>query len=169
MKYGRMYITECRDCGENDGGYFCQIYYDEDCEKEIDNFCIHKEELELIPTTEFWKMAFACGCYFTVLDALRKAKSEEKPNKITKISMQCGDDGDPEIYYTTDTKENIEKAKREAYNMIAYWLGIEDKEPLGYDKYDWCSCDQDFCYNALCENLKDLWSEECDDVVEFIY
>ena len=45
MKYKDFYITYTKDCCENKGGYFCQIYLDSNLDYEVDNFCIHAEEL----------------------------------------------------------------------------------------------------------------------------
>lgn len=46
MKCGKVWISTCKDCGENEGGYFCQVYADEDMEIEIDYFCIHPEDCD---------------------------------------------------------------------------------------------------------------------------
>lgn len=46
MKYGKVWISRCTDCGENEGGYFCQVYADEDMENQIDYFCIHPEDCD---------------------------------------------------------------------------------------------------------------------------
>ena len=40
MKYGNVWVSVCEDCGENEGGFFCQVYSDENMENEIDSFCI---------------------------------------------------------------------------------------------------------------------------------
>lgn len=45
MKYREFGISRTNDCDENEGGLFCQVYSDCDCSYEIDNFCLHKEEL----------------------------------------------------------------------------------------------------------------------------
>lgn len=45
MKYKDFYITYTKDCCENKGGYFCQVYTDSMLDNEIDNFCIHENEL----------------------------------------------------------------------------------------------------------------------------
>jgi hypothetical protein len=34
------YVSKCDDCGDNVGGYFCQVYRDENLEDEIDNFVV---------------------------------------------------------------------------------------------------------------------------------
>ena len=44
MKCGNVWISRTEDCGENKGGYFCQVYSDENMEYEIDYFCIHPED-----------------------------------------------------------------------------------------------------------------------------
>lgn len=41
-----LFITLCDDCDENKGGYFCQVYLDEDCSEDYDYFVIHKEDLD---------------------------------------------------------------------------------------------------------------------------
>jgi hypothetical protein len=38
-----LFITFCPDCGDNVGGFYCQVYNDKNYE-EIDNFVIPKEE-----------------------------------------------------------------------------------------------------------------------------
>jgi len=44
--YDMVFVSLCDDIGENEGGYFCQVYDDEDMENEINYFVIHKEDLE---------------------------------------------------------------------------------------------------------------------------
>lgn len=44
MKYGKVWISCISDCDENEGGYFCQVYTDENMSNEIDNFCIHTDD-----------------------------------------------------------------------------------------------------------------------------
>ena len=41
-----LFISLCDDIGENNGGYFCQVYLDKDGTDEYDNFVIHKEDLD---------------------------------------------------------------------------------------------------------------------------
>ena len=45
MEYKGFYITYIDDCNENVGGYFCQVYTNNNLDYELDNFCIHKEDL----------------------------------------------------------------------------------------------------------------------------
>lgn len=52
MKYKDYYISYTKDCEENKNGYFCQVYIDKQQEYEVDNFCIHKEELEKYSVNE---------------------------------------------------------------------------------------------------------------------
>lgn len=46
MQYGKVWITYIKDCGENEGGYFCEVYADEDYNERIDYFCIHPEDCD---------------------------------------------------------------------------------------------------------------------------
>lgn len=48
MEYRGFYISRTEDCEENEGGFFCQIYTDENFDNEIDYFCIRKQEIENI-------------------------------------------------------------------------------------------------------------------------
>jgi hypothetical protein len=41
-----LFITLCDDCGNNKGGYYCEVSLDENGVFEYDNFVIHKEDLE---------------------------------------------------------------------------------------------------------------------------
>lgn len=43
-----LFITLCDDCDENEGGYFCRVYLDEDCSEDYDYFVIHKEDLDCV-------------------------------------------------------------------------------------------------------------------------
>ena len=40
-----LFISLCDDCFPNEGGYYCEVFLDEDCIEEYDNFVIHKEDL----------------------------------------------------------------------------------------------------------------------------
>lgn len=44
MQYRKLRIDYCEDCGPNAGGYYCQVYRESD-EAQIDDFCIHPDEL----------------------------------------------------------------------------------------------------------------------------
>lgn len=41
-----LFISLCDDVEPNKGGYYCEVYLDEDCNEEFDNFVIHKEDLD---------------------------------------------------------------------------------------------------------------------------
>ena len=41
-----LYISLCDDVEPNKGGYYCEVYLDEDGITEFDNFVIHKEDLD---------------------------------------------------------------------------------------------------------------------------
>jgi hypothetical protein len=40
-----VYITYTNDCGENEGGFYCETYSDENCDHKIDDFCIYPEDI----------------------------------------------------------------------------------------------------------------------------
>jgi hypothetical protein len=46
MQYGKVWISTTTDCGENLGGYYCQVYTDENMENQIDDFCIHTDDCD---------------------------------------------------------------------------------------------------------------------------
>ena len=46
MKIGNVYVHYIPDCGENTGGYYCEVYSDEDMEDQIDSFCIHPDDCD---------------------------------------------------------------------------------------------------------------------------
>ena len=46
MKYGKVWVSTTPDCDENLGGYYCQVYSDEDMENQIDDFCIHTDDCD---------------------------------------------------------------------------------------------------------------------------
>lgn len=41
----KVYISFCDDCDINKGGYYCQVYDNEDMDNEIDNFVIQAEDV----------------------------------------------------------------------------------------------------------------------------
>ena len=41
-----LFISLCDDVEPNKGGYYCEVYLNEDCISEYDNFVIHKEDLD---------------------------------------------------------------------------------------------------------------------------
>ena len=66
MEYRGYYISLTPDCGPNEGGYYCQVYQDQDYSEQIDDFCIHPEELEENPDIEYWiKVNVDALCYDT--------------------------------------------------------------------------------------------------------
>ena len=64
MEYRGYYISLTDDYGPNEGGYYCQVYQDQDYSEEIDDFCIHPDELEENPDIEYWiKVNVDSLCY----------------------------------------------------------------------------------------------------------
>jgi hypothetical protein len=74
-----LYITLCDDCGENKGGYYCEVSLDEDGVFEYDNFVIHNEELECTNDKDAY-IQFCCEEYAKGVDDMPILN--EKFNKI---------------------------------------------------------------------------------------
>lgn len=55
MKYGKVYISTTPDYGENLGGYYCQVYKDEDMDYQVDDFCIHTDDCDCTDSKEVEK------------------------------------------------------------------------------------------------------------------
>lgn len=51
------------DCEPNEGGYYCQVYADEDYGDQIDDFCIHPDELEENDDIKHWGKVNIDGSY----------------------------------------------------------------------------------------------------------
>ena len=62
MDYKNIRISCIPDCGENEGGYFCEVHT-QDCDDRIDYFCIHTFELEENPDPEYWMREYAENNY----------------------------------------------------------------------------------------------------------
>ena len=62
MEYKELKISCIPDCGENEGGYFCEVHT-QDCDDRIDCFCIHSFELEENPDPEYWMRQYAENNY----------------------------------------------------------------------------------------------------------
>ena len=41
-----VYVTYINDCESNTGGLWCQVYADENCDRELDDFCIHPDDCD---------------------------------------------------------------------------------------------------------------------------
>lgn len=49
-----IYITYIDDCGDNECGYYCETYSDEECEHKIDDFCVHAGEFQPYFGSDFY-------------------------------------------------------------------------------------------------------------------
>ena len=63
MEYRGLYVSVVPDCESNEGGYYCQVYADEDYGDQIDDFCIHPDELEENDDIEHWIRVNIDGSY----------------------------------------------------------------------------------------------------------
>ena len=43
----RVYVTFIPDVEPNKGGFYCETYTDDRCDRKIDDFCIHEGDCEL--------------------------------------------------------------------------------------------------------------------------
>lgn len=50
----KIYVSTCPDVGENEGGYYCIIFADEDYTIQIDDFVVHNFELSINPDINYW-------------------------------------------------------------------------------------------------------------------
>ena len=58
-----LFISLCDDVEPNKGGYYCEVYLDEDGITEFDNFVIHKEDL-----FSFENKSEGIICYFAIAE-----------------------------------------------------------------------------------------------------
>ena len=63
MEYRGLYVSATPDCEPNEGGYYCQVYADEDYGDQIDDFCIHPDELEENDDIKHWGKVNIDGSY----------------------------------------------------------------------------------------------------------
>ena len=63
MEYRGLYVSVTPDCESNEGGYYCQVYTVEDYGDQIDDFCIHPDELEENDDIEHWIKVNIDGSY----------------------------------------------------------------------------------------------------------
>ena len=63
MEYKGLYVSCTDDCGVNAGGYYCQVYTDDSMDEQIDDFCVHPEELAENPDIDYWMLQYVKGRY----------------------------------------------------------------------------------------------------------
>lgn len=61
MEYRGIYVSITDDCGPNKGGYYCQVYSDINQECQVDDFCIHTEQLAENPDVNHWVRKYVDG------------------------------------------------------------------------------------------------------------
>lgn len=93
MEYRGLYISTTEDCGENLGGYYCQVYVDEGMSDEIDDFCIHPDELRENPDVDYWiGLNIDSSRHYYVEDGLVPddglSRSDAGPKQTLKPTMQ---------------------------------------------------------------------------------
>ena len=61
MEYNGYNISTTPDCGENTGGYYCEISPTDDLDTVVDYFCIHPDELAQNPDLDYWIRSYVDG------------------------------------------------------------------------------------------------------------
>ena len=49
-----IYITYINHFGENEVGYYCETYSDENCDNKIDDFCVHPGDFQPWSGSDFY-------------------------------------------------------------------------------------------------------------------
>lgn len=96
------YVTFTDDCEDNVGGYFCQVYEDEDLGEEIDFFVLHKEQIE---HTDEYEIENLVQDYVEQLDC---ELNNCGGTKNVTISI-CSNNVDVELYGDDDDCKEIAK------------------------------------------------------------
>lgn len=144
----KVYVTSTPDCGENEGGLYCETYTDDRCDRKIDDFCIHKGDCEL--TQEGIKEYIKDHYKDEVLDlsfnfdgapANNLSISRQLYEKLTSqwyevanIAMGCDMDNIREVFgdrITNDTGDCIDVNYKDILVTFTAQKGIS----RGYDTY----------------------------------
>ena len=109
MEYRGLYVSATPDCEPNEGGYYCQVYADEDYGDQIDDFCIHPDELEENDDIKHWGKVNIDGTTDTML---RMVSSLQK----TAIFNHKLNDKPKELWYSTvRNQEQISTERTQNY------------------------------------------------------
>lgn len=109
MEYRGLYVSATPDCEPNEGGYYCQVYADEDYGDQIDDFCIHPDELEENDDIKHWGKVNIDGSTDTML---RMVSSLQK----TAIFNHKLNDKPKELWYSTvRNQEQISTERTQNY------------------------------------------------------
>ena len=112
----KLYISLCDDCFPNVGGYYCDVYLDEDMEQECDNFVIHKEDLDcVVNKNEYIHMC--CENYAKGFDDMPILNKEF--NKIYDLISNANDAIDE--FYMSHIAFNKNCTEKEKTDMAELW------------------------------------------------
>ena len=86
MIYKEVEIFHCPDCGPNKGGYYCTVYIRKD-DWEIDNFCIHPDELAVNPDVDCWIMSYMESVYDSYIQEglIQSVRSDDENTEGEKM------------------------------------------------------------------------------------
>lgn len=94
MEYRGLYVSATPDCEPNEGGYYCQVYADEDYGDQIDDFCIHQMSLKRMMILSTGARSISTAATDTML---RMVSSLQK----TAIFNHKLNDKPKELWYST--------------------------------------------------------------------
>lgn len=144
----KVYVTFIPDCGENEGGLYCETYTDDRCDKKIDDFCIHKgdcdftkEGIEGYIGNYYKEEVLDLDYDFNGAGANRLPISRQLYEKlmyqwyeVANITMGCDMDNIREVFgdrITNDTKEHIDVNYKDILVTFTAQMGIN----RGWDSY----------------------------------
>ena len=111
-----LFISLCDDCFPNEGGYYCEVFLDEDCIEEYDNFVIHKEDLNnAVDKDEF--IQNCCKNYAKNVDDMPFLN--KKFNKIYDLISEVNDLVDD--FYMRHIVFNGNCTTKEKFDMAELW------------------------------------------------
>lgn len=94
MEYRGLYVSATPDCEPNEGGYYCQVYADEDYGDQIDDFCIIQMSLKRMMILSTGARSISTAATDTML---RMVSSLQK----TAIFNHKLNDKPKELWYST--------------------------------------------------------------------
>ena len=83
-----LFISLCDDCFPNEGGYYCEVFLDEDYIEEYDNFVIHKKDLDCVVNKDEF-IQICCENYAKSVDDMPFLN--KKFNKIYNLISEAND------------------------------------------------------------------------------
>lgn len=120
----KLYVTFVEDVFPNECGYYCEVYLDDSCCEEIDNFVIHPFELVDGKTpedvakeyiAEYDDMPLLCREFNTIYDVISNAYDLVNEFYINHIffNERCNPDHKEEMVELFDKMGNVKEIAHE--------------------------------------------------------